>query len=359
MQFYYIHTDYQGSVIAITDADGDFVFQATYDAWGRQTVTKNEIAFFRGYTGHEMLNDYGLINMNGRLYDPCIGRFLSPDNYVQQPTNSQNFNRYSYCLNNPLKYTDPSGEWFLGSLLSFHTDMIINVFTHGFAFKRYDFKRTKNAWKIDMGMFKGSFSLILNKWTWNIVNSSWGNSIAHSLNLIGLVDNVSDMDGMVAVGGLFKGEKAFTLGHYSFGPNNYTATWKDHLFVHEYGHYMQSQIIGSSYLLTIGVPSLLSAMKKDGRDHRSRWFEVDASRRGAKHFDKKYGSGAAGYIPNNSNYFDIYSFYTNKTSPYSNARGTQNGSSFPISNSKNNIWDYIIPIYTYQLIPSFVIKYIW
>ncbi len=48
--------------------------------------------------------------MNGRLYDPLLARFFSPDNYVQQPTNSQNFNRYSYCLNNPLKYTDPSGE---------------------------------------------------------------------------------------------------------------------------------------------------------------------------------------------------------------------------------------------------------
>lgn len=50
--------------------------------------------------------------MNGRLYDPYIGRFLSPDNYVQLPTSAQSFNRYSYCLNNPLKYTDPSGELF-------------------------------------------------------------------------------------------------------------------------------------------------------------------------------------------------------------------------------------------------------
>lgn len=49
--------------------------------------------------------------MNGRMYDPIVGRFLSPDPYVQAPTNLQNFNRYSYCLNNPLKYTDPSGEW--------------------------------------------------------------------------------------------------------------------------------------------------------------------------------------------------------------------------------------------------------
>ncbi|MBQ3635809.1 MAG: RHS repeat-associated core domain-containing protein, partial [Bacteroidales bacterium] len=44
-----------------------------------------------------------------RMYDPTVGRFLSPDPYVQDGTNPQNFNRYSYCLNNPLKYTDPSG----------------------------------------------------------------------------------------------------------------------------------------------------------------------------------------------------------------------------------------------------------
>jgi hypothetical protein len=48
--------------------------------------------------------------MNGRLYDPLVGRFLSPDNYVQDPSFTQNFNRYGYCLNNPLRYTDPSGE---------------------------------------------------------------------------------------------------------------------------------------------------------------------------------------------------------------------------------------------------------
>ncbi len=70
------------------------------------------IGLSRGYTGHEMMPEFGLVNMNGRLYDPALGRFLSPDNYVQEPDNSQSFNRYSYCLNNPLKYTDPSGEAF-------------------------------------------------------------------------------------------------------------------------------------------------------------------------------------------------------------------------------------------------------
>ena len=103
-------TDNIGSILSVIDEEGRRVFDASYDVWGRQTVKKNEIGLRRGYTGHEMLNEFGIINMNGRLYDPLLGRFLSPDNYVQAPDNSQSFNRYSYCLNNPLKYVDPSGE---------------------------------------------------------------------------------------------------------------------------------------------------------------------------------------------------------------------------------------------------------
>lgn len=56
--------------------------------------------------------------MNGRLYDPLVGRFLSPDNYVQAPDYSQSFNRYGYCLNNPLRYTDPSGDFLLWLFLT-------------------------------------------------------------------------------------------------------------------------------------------------------------------------------------------------------------------------------------------------
>ena len=109
-KMYYAHTDHQGSIVALTDSIGVKVFQASYDAWGKQSVSLNTIGFYRGYTGHEHLPEFGLINMNGRMYDPVLGRFLSPDNYVQAPDMSQNFNRFSYCLNNPLKYTDPSGE---------------------------------------------------------------------------------------------------------------------------------------------------------------------------------------------------------------------------------------------------------
>ena len=109
---YFTFTDQLGSILKAVDASGTERFSATYDAWGRQTVTLNEIGLIRGYTGHEMLTEFGLINMNGRVYDPLLGRFLSTDNFVQEPDGTQSFNRYSYCLNNPLKYTDPSGEWF-------------------------------------------------------------------------------------------------------------------------------------------------------------------------------------------------------------------------------------------------------
>lgn len=73
--------------------------------------------FTRGYTGHEHLDMFALTNMNGRVYDPVIGRFLSPDPYVQLPDFSQNYNRYSYVLNNPLMYSDPSGE-FIGFVIA-------------------------------------------------------------------------------------------------------------------------------------------------------------------------------------------------------------------------------------------------
>jgi len=67
----------------------------------------------RGYTGHEMLDDVGLIHMNGRLYDAALGRMCAADRDVQAPDLAQNYNRYSYVLNNPMNATDPSGHnWF-------------------------------------------------------------------------------------------------------------------------------------------------------------------------------------------------------------------------------------------------------
>ncbi|GAB5560521.1 MAG: hypothetical protein SynsKO_21680 [Synoicihabitans sp.] len=63
----------------------------------------------RGFTGHEMMDEIDLIHMNGRIYDPLLGRLLSADKYIQAPGNLQSYNRYSYVMNNPLTMTDPTG----------------------------------------------------------------------------------------------------------------------------------------------------------------------------------------------------------------------------------------------------------
>ncbi|WP_262885685.1 RHS repeat domain-containing protein [Tenacibaculum maritimum] len=66
----------------------------------------------RGYTGHEHFMGVALIHINGRMYDAKLGHFLSPDNFIQEPFSTQSFNRFGYVWNNPLKFTDPSGEIF-------------------------------------------------------------------------------------------------------------------------------------------------------------------------------------------------------------------------------------------------------
>jgi RHS repeat-associated protein len=117
--------DHLGSTHVIADANGKQeqtmsfdVFGARRDAktWARdfsdQTKFTSKITL-RGYTGHEQMDEVGLIHMGGRIYDPILGRFLQADPMVQAPENIQNLNRYSYVVNNPLNKTDPSGYIFL------------------------------------------------------------------------------------------------------------------------------------------------------------------------------------------------------------------------------------------------------
>ncbi|MGQ8867403.1 RHS repeat-associated core domain-containing protein [Myroides sp. TSA_177.3] len=137
---YYLHRDNQQSIVAITDSEGNNIEQRYFDAWGNlraakvagvdQTITAMgwapSLLIDRGYTGHEHLYTVGLIHMNGRIYDPLLRRFMSPDNYIQEVYNTQNYNRYGYVLNNPLLYTDPSGESFLAIGIAIVSAVIIN-----------------------------------------------------------------------------------------------------------------------------------------------------------------------------------------------------------------------------------------
>ena len=126
----YLHYDNLGSIDTITDGQGNIVERMSYTPFGQRRQgdwRANQNPHLpiipkltnRGFTGHEHIDEMNLIHMNGRVYDPTIGRFLSPDPHIQDPHNTQSYNRYTYVLNNPLKYTDPSGYFFSAIISAF------------------------------------------------------------------------------------------------------------------------------------------------------------------------------------------------------------------------------------------------
>ena len=139
---YYFHSDLLGSLVSISNSSGKIIESRSYDAWGRRRNPSDWEDYtnvpalkysLRGYTFQEEMPEFGLVNLNGRLYDPLLGRMLSPDPYVQEPGMTQSYNRYSYCLNNPLKYTDTNGEFWhliIGAVIG----GIVNWGTHGAEF---------------------------------------------------------------------------------------------------------------------------------------------------------------------------------------------------------------------------------
>ncbi len=117
----YLTQDHLDSTDRILDAAGKSVVAESFNSFGRRrgtnwtgVPTAAELAKIAavtrdGFTGHEHLDNIGLIHMNGRLYDPELGRFISADPYVTLPYDGQGLNRYAYALNNPLAFVDPSG----------------------------------------------------------------------------------------------------------------------------------------------------------------------------------------------------------------------------------------------------------
>lgn len=117
---WYLHRDQLGSIVRVTDEKGELAVRYWYDPWGRRTGVFVESAaadlgktWARGFTGHEHLIGVELIHMNGRVYDAQTGMFLSADP-VEPGVGSQALNRFAYALNNPFRYTDPTGYWSWG-----------------------------------------------------------------------------------------------------------------------------------------------------------------------------------------------------------------------------------------------------
>ena len=134
----YLHHDHLGSVAVVTDHTGSVVERLAYDPWGKRrfpngTADVNDtivgLTIDRGFTMHEHLDEMGLIHMNGRIFDPLIGRFMSADPFIQAPENLQSHNRFAYVMNNPLSYTDPSGYFSLRKLFRAVLAIAVGYFT--------------------------------------------------------------------------------------------------------------------------------------------------------------------------------------------------------------------------------------
>ena len=292
----YVHTDHLGSIIGYSDTDGNLVAEFSYDAWGRfrncdtWEIESNPRFHDRGFCGHEHIGSFGLINMNGRIYDQMTCRFISPDPYVQMPENPLNMNRYAYCLNNPLKYRDDTGELFL-------IDDFVFGFWRGIFTGKNPFKTGWQSTKNSFNIWKGLFSLDSNKsfwgrvgeffsrFTYQLPQTALGLFSAHGYNMFGSVEKVKSLYGAtVLTTHNMKGTSAMTLGSFIIGNSGTYADPNNATFQHEYGHYLQSQAMGWAYLSKVGLPSLFSAAGSG--DHKYKPFELDANYRAFNYFNK-------------------------------------------------------------------------
>lgn len=305
---YYVQTDLLGSWERIVDANKQVVQASHFDPWGnRMNATQWHVAdtarsfpFRRGFTGHEHYDRFRIINTGARLYDPVIARFFSPDPYVQDPFSTQSFNRYSYCWNNPVMYTDPTGEFIF-------IDSWIVGFIHGFFSTGKDRLQTawNTGWRLmrnDFQLYKGMIASDPNKSTWGRlweiisrntyqgIQTSLGFGLAQLANLSegfgfsnGGIRKIEYAYGATSVSWKSRNWNAVTLGGYINGDESLEASPYNVLFQHEYGHYLQSQEMGYAYLQRVGLPSLLS---KDPKTHKYHPIEIDANRRAFMYFNQ-------------------------------------------------------------------------
>ncbi|MEY4877575.1 MAG: tRNA(Glu)-specific nuclease WapA precursor [Bacteroidota bacterium] len=243
--------------------------------------------------------------MNGRLYDPVVGRMLSTDNYVQG--GSQGFNRYSYVHNNPMKYTDPSGELVL---LDSWLSGFVGGWGHGNSNVFGNNGKLEHAWdeshkrlKNDLRLWGGLLATdpsksnparaweLISRFTWQLPQTAVGFLYTQGRNDVGRIKNVKYFHGAtVSHTDNLNEQDGVTLGsfilvndqsnedefHETVGNGGYTV-------MHEYGHYLQSKKYGWLYLTRIGLSSGLQD---------ANWTESDANQRAANYFD-----GVNGFQP--------------------------------------------------------------
>jgi len=313
--------------------------------------------------------------MNGRLYDPLLHRFLSPDNYIQDASNTQNFNRYGYVLNNPLKYTDKNGHFFFlipiiaaavfgtanlaiqasnGEVHNFWDGLkafgsgaiagaaiatgvgaglgvpILGPVLVGAEYSIAGMAAVGTVAGIVKGAATGDWSLLaktgkiaggmfylnskrnffgetlegLSRFSWEFLQTTVGEDYTQLRNATGNVDRVDYFDGVTfATAENTDGKNpGVSIGNYvnieivdKINGKFADRVLSDPLYMHEYGHTIDSETFGLSYLFVIGIPSLFSkndpipGEPREVGTHDFLWYEMRATRNAAGYFYKHYG----------------------------------------------------------------------
>ena len=215
-EVFYINKDHLDSWCLITDEDGNIIQRTSYDAWGNPRNDNSWSGYYdgkllcdRGFTGHEHLLAFGIINMNGRAYDPVMSMMMSPDSYIQNLDFSQNFNRYIYCYNNPLSYCDPSGEsveWLLYGIFNGIVNVVYNLdcidtFQEG-------------ALAFGAGFISGCLTegLSGSSWAWQVIGNVAGKTLQAGTNSFVKQNTGHDLDWSILESKTFETDLKYALG---------------------------------------------------------------------------------------------------------------------------------------------------
>ncbi len=230
---YYTLTDYLGSITHIMH-NGVVVEERSYDAWGRYRnpttwvpIAPTDVVsnFDRGYTGHEYLPKFGIINMNGRLYDPVMGRMFSADPYIMGVSNSQGFNRYTYALGNPLAYTDPSGNIVWAPII---IGAVVGAYMGGAMANGGDFTPWNGGWNFNSGktwgwMIGGAIAGGVAGWAGAGVAAS-GMPFANTAG-IAASSFVNSVGTAIYTGGQTDVSVSFGIGNFNLDKGTFNGIW--------------------------------------------------------------------------------------------------------------------------------------
>jgi RHS repeat-associated protein len=283
----YYHRDLLGSTRTVVNASGDVEQTWDYYPFGLEmpgrSIPTGTTARER-FTGHERDEEVGLDYMKARRYAAEFGRFLSVD---PMASSFPEWSPYNYGLNNPIVNIDSDGEFVISFISGFIRGLREDDATFRSAVSE-GWQSVKNTAQIWSSLGRGDFGQIASKFTWELPQQLAGVTTGVVNNWFGNVRSVSHSEGATLVETQSSGWGGFTLGSVIHAQRGTEASASDNLFVHEYGHYLQSRRVGPLYLPVVGAPSLVSAVVNDYQGHKQFWTERWADRLSERHFSQTH-----------------------------------------------------------------------